>query len=30
MSKGIITAIHEGHAVALKQDGTFIEVKNKL
>ena len=29
MSKGIITAIHEGRAVALKQDGTFIEVKNK-
>ena len=29
MSKGIITAIHKGRAVALKQDGTFIEVKNK-
>ena len=29
MNKGIITAIHEGRAVALKQDGTFIEVKNK-
>lgn len=29
MKKGIITAIHEGRAVALKQDGTFIEVKNR-
>lgn len=29
MSKGMIMAIHEKRAVAIKQDGTFVEVKNK-